>query len=58
MSIFGPKWSNFGQNSPKKSILRISPPKKIAPFFKRPKNTFLWRKRGTFIVAFGKNRPK
>jgi hypothetical protein len=58
MSIFAPKWSNFGQKEPKKWILRIFPRKKIAPFFKRPKNMFLWRKWGTFIAAFGRNRPK
>ena len=58
MSIFGSKWSNVGQNTPKKSILRIFPQKKIASFFKRPTNMFLWRKRGTFIVEFGRNRPK
>ena len=58
MSIFGPKWSNVGQKTPKRSILRIFPKIIIAPFLKRPKNTFLWRKWVTFIEAFGRNRPK
>ena len=59
MSIFGSKWSNFGQNTPKKSILRIFPQKKFASFFKRPKYMFLlWRKWGPFIAAFVRNRPK
>ena len=42
----------------KKSNLRIFPKKYFGPFFKRPKNMFLWRKWGTFIVAFERNRPK
>jgi len=56
-----PKWAYLAQNGkkmPKKSILRIFPRNFFAPFFKRPKNMFLWRKWGTFIVAFGRNRPK
>ena len=30
----------------------------FTPFFKRPKNGFLWQKSGKFIVAFGRNGPK
>ena len=58
MSIFGSKWSNIGQNTPKKSILRICPPKKFASFFKGAKNMFLCQKLEQFIVAFERNRPK
>ena len=34
------------------------PPKLFSAIFKRPKNMFIWPKWGTFIVAFGRNRPK
>ena len=30
----------------------------FSPFFKRPKNRFVWQKSGKFIVAFGRNGPK
>ena len=30
----------------------------FSPFFKRPKNGFLWQKSGKFIIAFVRNGPK
>ena len=60
-----PKWAYLAQNgqilvkkTSQKTILRIFPRKKIAQFFKRPTNMYLWRNWGTFIIAFGRNRPK
>ena len=53
----GPKRA-FWPKTAKKSKTRICPRKFFSPFFKRPKNRFLWQKSGKFIVAFGINGPK
>ena len=52
--IFGQKRPNFGQKIENENFHAEF----FSPFFKRPKNRFLWQKSGKFIVAFGSNGPK
>ena len=52
---FWPKTAKFG---PKKIQFENFYRNFFSPFFKRPKNQFLWQKSGKFIEAFGRNEPK
>ena len=55
---FWPKTTKFWPKTAKKLKTIIFAPIFFSPFFKRPKNEFLWQKSEKFKVAFGRNRPK